>query len=98
CSSDLSGTAGFTVDPAYRKLGWHSSDTHPLSFAGCRVPEDHLLGGRGEGFGQFLSTLDDGRVAIAALALGCIRACRDFAVEHAGVRTDRKSTRLNSSH
>lgn len=82
-----SGTAGFTVEPAYRKLGWHSSDTHPLSFAGCRVPEDHLLGGRGEGFGQFLSTLDDGRVAIAALALGCIRACRDFAVEHAGVRT-----------
>src|SRR5699024_142336 len=65
-----SGTAGFTVEPAYRKLGWHSSDTHPLSFAGCRVPEDHLLGGRGEGFGQFLSTLDDGRVAIAALALG----------------------------
>lgn len=80
-------TPGFTVEPAYRKLGWHASDTHPLSFRDCAVPEDHLLGERGAGYRQFLSTLDDGRVAIAALALGCIRACRDFAVEHALVRT-----------
>jgi len=62
------GTPGFTVEPAYRKLGWHASDTHGLSFAGCRVPADHLLGERGRGFSQFLATLDDGRVAIAALA------------------------------
>src|SRR5690606_2047152 len=71
-----SGTAGFTVEPGYDKLGWHASDTHPLTFADARVPADHLLGERGRGFAQFLATLDDGRVAIAALALGCIRACR----------------------
>ncbi|MFX4272397.1 acyl-CoA dehydrogenase family protein [Propionibacteriaceae bacterium Y1685] len=81
------GTPGFTVEPAYRKLGWHASDTHPLSFSNVTVPEDHLLGQRGKGYGQFLSTLDDGRVAIAALALGCIRACRDLAVAYAKDRT-----------
>ncbi|QDP95692.1 acyl-CoA dehydrogenase [Microlunatus elymi] len=80
------GTPGFTVEPAYRKLGWHSSDTHPLSFAGVRVPEDHLLGARGRGYAQFLAILDDGRVAIAALALGCVRACRDLALAYAGQR------------
>ena len=53
---------------AYDKLGWNISDTHGLSFAGCRVPEDHLLGERGNGFRQFLKTLDDGRIAISALA------------------------------
>ncbi|GAB3624118.1 acyl-CoA dehydrogenase family protein [Mariniluteicoccus endophyticus] len=82
------GTEGFTVEPAYHKLGWHSSDTHPLTFENCRVPEENLLGARGKGYGQFLSTLDDGRVAISALALGCIRACRDMALEYA---LDRKS-------
>lgn len=81
------GTPGFTVEPAYAKLGWHASDTHPLTFTDCKVPEENLLGERGKGFGQFLSTLDDGRVAIAALALGCIRACRDLSVEYAGQRT-----------
>lgn len=82
-----SGTPGFTVEPAYRKLGWYASDTHPLTFTDARVSEDHLLGTRGRGFAQFLATLDDGRVAISALALGCIRACRDLAVAHAGQRT-----------
>ncbi|MDF1706151.1 MAG: acyl-CoA dehydrogenase family protein [Aeromicrobium sp.] len=81
-----SGTPGFEVEPAYDKLGWHSSDTHPLSFTDCRVPADHLLGERGRGYAQFLSTLDDGRVAIAALAVGCLQACRDMAVEYAGDR------------
>ncbi|WP_392508941.1 acyl-CoA dehydrogenase family protein [Naumannella halotolerans] len=81
-----SGTPGFTVEPAYRKLGWNASDTHPLTFDGVRVPEDHLLGTRGRGYAQFLATLDDGRVAIAALALGCIRACRDHALDYAGSR------------
>jgi butyryl-CoA dehydrogenase len=81
------GTPGFTAEPAYDKLGWHASDTHPLTFQDARVPEDHLLGTRGRGFAQFLATLDDGRVAIAALAVGCIQACLDMAVEYAGTRT-----------
>ncbi len=81
------GTPGFTVEPAYDKLGWHASDTHPLTFAGARVPADHLLGRRGKGYAQFLATLDDGRVGIAALALGCIRACRDLARDYALQRT-----------
>lgn len=80
------GTPGFTVEKAYRKLGWHASDTHPLSFAGARVPADHLLGERGRGYAQFLATLDDGRVAIAALAVGCIQACLDLSLEYAGQR------------
>ena len=77
------GTAGFTVEPAYDKLGWHASDTHPLTFEDCRVPEANLLGERGRGYAQFLATLDDGRVAIAALAVGCIQACLDLSVEYA---------------
>ncbi|HYY10280.1 MAG TPA: acyl-CoA dehydrogenase family protein, partial [Kineosporiaceae bacterium] len=56
------GTRGFTVESAYRKLGWHASDTHGLSFSGCRVPAGNLLGVRGRGFSQFLATLDDGRI------------------------------------
>ena len=82
-----SGTPGFTAEPAYDKLGWHASDTHPLTFEDARVPESNLLGQRGRGFAQFLATLDDGRVAIAALAVGCIQACLDMAVEYAGTRT-----------
>ena len=78
-----SGTDGFIVEPAYDKLGWHASDTHPLTFQDCRVPEANLLGERGRGFAQFLATLDDGRVAIAALAVGCIQACLDLSVEYA---------------
>ena len=73
-----SGTPGFTAEKAYDKLGWHASDTHPLTFADCRVPEANLLGERGRGYAQFLATLDDGRVAIAALAVGCIQACLDM--------------------
>ena len=69
---------GFVVEPAYDKLGWHACDTHPLTFTDARVPEDHLLGERGRGFAQFLATLDDGRVAIAALAVGCIQACLEM--------------------
>lgn len=80
------GTPGFTVEKAYDKLGWHASDTHPLSFEDCRVPADHLLGERGRGYPQFLATLDDGRVAISALSVGCIQACLDMAVEYAGQR------------
>lgn len=77
------GTPGFVAEPGYDKLGWHISDTHPLTFTGCRVPEENLLGGRGRGYAQFLATLDDGRIAIAALAVGCIEACLDLAREYA---------------
>jgi short-chain 2-methylacyl-CoA dehydrogenase len=82
-----SGTPGFTAEKAYDKLGWHASDTHPLTFEDARVPEANLLGERGRGFAQFLATLDDGRVAIAALAVGAIQACLDMSVEYAGERT-----------
>ncbi len=77
------GASGFDVQPAYRKMGWHASDTHGLTFTDCTVPADHLLGERGRGFAQFLSILDDGRIAIAALALGTIRACLELSVEYA---------------
>jgi butyryl-CoA dehydrogenase len=81
-----SGTPGFTAEKAYDKLGWHASDTHPLTFEDVRVPEANLLGTRGRGYAQFLATLDDGRVAIAALAVGCIQACLDMSLEYAGDR------------
>ena len=81
-----SGTPGFTAEKAYDKLGWHASDTHPLSFEDVRVPEANLLGERGRGYAQFLATLDDGRVAIAALAVGCIQACLDMSLQYAGER------------
>ncbi|GIN00210.1 acyl-CoA dehydrogenase [Planomonospora venezuelensis] len=81
-----SDTPGFTAEKAYDKLGWHASDTHPLSFSDARVPEANLLGERGRGYAQFLATLDDGRVAIAALAVGCIQACLDMSVQYAGER------------
>jgi butyryl-CoA dehydrogenase len=80
------GTAGFTAEKPYDKLGWHASDTHPLTFEDCRVPEANLLGDRGRGYAQFLATLDDGRVAIAALAVGCIQACLDLSLDYAGER------------
>lgn len=81
-----SGTPGFTVEPAYDKLGWWISDTHGLTFDGVRVPEDHLLGTRGKGYGQFLATLDDGRVAIAALATGCVVRMLEECVEYSRSR------------
>ncbi len=81
-----SDTAGFEVGPHYRKLGWHASDTHELSFNDVRVPEENLLGKRGSGFGQFLRTLDDGRVAIAALAVGLCQGALDESVKYAKER------------
>lgn len=80
------GTEGFTVEPAYKKMGWHASDTRGLVFEDCRVPAGNLLGTRGRGFHQFLSTLDDGRIAISALALGLAQACLEVSVEHAKTR------------
>ena len=80
------GTPGFEVSPPYRKMGWHASDTRGLAFSDCRVPEDHLLGERGAGFRQFLAILDEGRIAIAALAVGTIQACLDASVTYAKER------------
>jgi short-chain 2-methylacyl-CoA dehydrogenase len=77
---------GFTAEPAYDKLGWHASDTHAITLEDVHVPEGNLLGERGRGFPQFLATLDDGRIAIAALAVGCIQACLDASVQYAGER------------
>ncbi len=82
-----SGTPGFTVEPAYDKLGWHISDTHGLTFDDCRVPEENLLGARGQGFRQFLAVLDDGRIAIAALAVGLAQGCLDVSTKYANERT-----------
>jgi butyryl-CoA dehydrogenase len=81
-----SGTPGFTVMAPYRKMGWHASDTHELVFDGCRVPEAHLLGVRGEGFKLFLRILDEGRIAISALAVGLAQACLDASVAYAKER------------
>src|SRR4051812_1648932 len=80
------GTPGLTVQPPYRKMGWHASDTHALVFEDCRVPEANLLGERGRGFAQFLEILDEGRVAIAALAVGVIQRCVDDATAYAKER------------
>ena len=81
------GTAGFAVGPEYSKVGWCASDTRELSFAGCRVPAGNLLGEPGRGYAQFLQTLDEGRVAIAALAAGLAQGCVDECLRYIGERT-----------
>ena len=81
-----SGTDGFTVAPSYSKVGWNASDTHELAFSDCRVPEENLVGQQGKGYGQFLSILDEGRVAIAALATGAAQGCVDESVRYAHER------------
>jgi short/branched chain acyl-CoA dehydrogenase len=81
------GTPGFTVAPEYSKVGWCASDTHELSFSGCRVPEANLLGERGRGYAQFLRTLDEGRVAIAALSTGLAQGCVDESLAYVRERT-----------
>ncbi len=80
------GTPGFEVGKPYRKMGWHHSDTHELSFSDCRVPEENLLGERGRGFSNFLKILDDGRIAIAALAVGLAQGCLDESIRYANER------------
>ncbi|MFI6331308.1 acyl-CoA dehydrogenase family protein [Micromonospora chersina] len=81
-----SGTPGFTVAPGYSKVGWTASDTHELTFDDCRVPAANLLGERGRGFAQFLRILDEGRIAIAALAVGLAQGCVDESVKYAKER------------
>ena len=80
------GTPGFTVEPVYNKVGWNASDTHPLSFDDARVPAENLLGVRGKGYANFLSILDEGRIAIAALATGVAQGCVDESVKYAKER------------
>lgn len=80
------GTPGLIVEPSYRKLGWHASDTHGLVLDDCAVPEANLLGEPGAGFRNFLKILDDGRIAISALAVGCAQACLEMSVAYAKER------------
>jgi short-chain 2-methylacyl-CoA dehydrogenase len=81
-----SGTPGLTVQPGYSKVGWCASDTHELTLEDVRVPAANLLGERGRGFAQFLSTLDEGRIAIAALATGLAQGCVDESLVYARAR------------
>ncbi|MFD7907155.1 acyl-CoA dehydrogenase family protein [Kitasatospora sp. NPDC059722] len=80
------GTPGFQVSKKYSKVGWNASDTRELSFTDCRVPAANLLGERGRGYAQFLRILDEGRIAIAALATGLAQGCVDESVAYAGTR------------
>ncbi|MFN8152039.1 MAG: acyl-CoA dehydrogenase family protein [Solirubrobacterales bacterium] len=79
-------TPGYEVGESYRKMGWHASDTHPLSFDSARVPEANLLGPRGNGFKQFLQILDGGRIGVAAMGLGLAQGCLDEALSYAKER------------
>jgi short-chain 2-methylacyl-CoA dehydrogenase len=80
------GTPGYSQGEPYRKMGWNASDTRPLSFADCRVPESSLLGRRGEGFKQFLLILDGGRIGIAAMGVGLAQGALDEAIAYARER------------
>ena len=80
------GTPGYEVGQPYRKMGWNASDTRPLSFDGCRVPEANLLGRRGEGFKQFLHILDGGRIGVAAMGVGLAQGALDEAIAYAKER------------
>ncbi len=77
---------GFSASKKYSKVGWHASDTRELAFADCRVPEANLLGERGRGYANFLAILDEGRIAISALAVGLAQACVDESVRYAADR------------
>jgi short-chain 2-methylacyl-CoA dehydrogenase len=80
------GTPGYTQAAPYRKMGWNASDTRPLSFADCRVPEGNLLGRRGEGLRQFLQVLDGGRIGVAAMGVGLAQGALDEALAYAKER------------
>ena len=80
------GTAGYDQSQPLKKMGWRSSDTRELTFTGCRVPEQNLLGPRGEGFRQFLEILDGGRISVAALGLGMAQGAFDMGLSYARQR------------
>src|SRR5437762_3566579 len=80
------GTPGYIIGNCYKKMGWKASDTRPLTFEDCMIPEGNILGQRGDGFKQFMQTLDAGRIAIAALSVGLAQACLDEALSYAKER------------
>jgi short-chain 2-methylacyl-CoA dehydrogenase len=80
------GTPGYEIGEAYRKMGWNASDTRPLAFADCRVPEGNLLGPQGDGFKQFLHILDGGRIGVAAMGVGMAQGALDLALSYAKER------------
>jgi short/branched chain acyl-CoA dehydrogenase len=80
------GTPGYEPGEPYRKMGWNASDTRPLTFSDCRVPESNLLGRRGEGFKNFLHILDGGRIGVAAMAVGLAQGALDEAISYAKER------------
>jgi short-chain 2-methylacyl-CoA dehydrogenase len=80
------GTPGYVIGEPYRKMGWNASDTRPLTFEDCRVPEDHLLGPPGQGFKQFLQTLDGGRIGVSAMGVGLAQGALDEAIAYAKER------------
>jgi short-chain 2-methylacyl-CoA dehydrogenase len=80
------GTPGYAVGEPYRKMGWNASDTRPLSFEGCRIPESALLGRRGDGFKNFLHILDGGRIGVAAMGVGLAQGALDEAIAYAKER------------
>jgi short/branched chain acyl-CoA dehydrogenase len=80
------GTPGYEIGEAYRKMGWNASDTRPLSFEDCRLPESALLGRRGEGFKNFLHILDGGRIGVAAMGVGLAQGALDEAIAYAKER------------
>ena len=80
------GTPGYEQGEPYRKMGWNASDTRPLTFTDCRVPETHLLGPRGMGFRQFLQVLDIGRIGVAAMGVGLAQGALDEALAYAKER------------
>src|SRR3954449_7403714 len=80
------GTPGYEQGTPYRKMGWNASDTRPLTFEDCRVPEENLLGPRGQGFKQFLHILDIGRIGVAAMGLGLAQGALDEALAYAKER------------
>jgi short/branched chain acyl-CoA dehydrogenase len=80
------GAPGYTIEAAYRKMGWNASDTRPLAFDDARVPEENLLGPRGKGFQQFLQTLDGGRIGVSAMGVGLAQGALDEALAYAKER------------
>ncbi len=91
------GTPGYEVGEAYRKMGWNASDTRPLTFEDCRVPESNLLGRRGDGFKNFLHILDGGRIGVAAMGVGLAQGALDEAIAYAKERRPSASRSPSSS-
>ncbi len=88
------GTPGYEQGEPYRKMGWNASDTRPLTFTDCRVPEANLLGPRGAGFKQFLHILDIGRIGVAAMGVGLAQGALDEALAYADMATEIEAARL----